>query len=249
MALTGAHVADPDATGDVMTLKLTSTTRRRWRRSIARCLQASRLRQLARLTRGRGMDLHARQQQCAHRAGAQCRRHADRYLHGARHGRRQRASWSTITINRRQRRGGDLRHGDRRGDRSRRRRQRHAGHADRDRHSDRHRRRQSGQHLPGGRAPARRATSGYGSYTMTAAGDLDLHARQQQRGGAGAQCRRHADRHLHGAHPGRHRAARHHHHPRRQRCGGDSGTTTGTVTEAGGVDQRHAGHADRDRRR
>ena len=42
-------------------------------------------------------------------------------------------------------------------------------HADSDRHADRHRRRQCAQHLHGGRV-RRRATSGYGSFTMTAAG-------------------------------------------------------------------------------
>ena len=34
----------------------------------------------------------------------------------------------------------------------------------------------------------------------------------------------------------RHRAGRDHHHQRRQRCGGDHRHHTGTVTEAGGVD-------------
>ena len=41
---------------------------------------------------------------------------------------------------------------------------------------------------------------------------VDLHARRQQRRGAGAQRHRHADRQLHGADRGRHRAARHRHH-------------------------------------
>ena len=39
--------------------------------------------------------------------------------------------------------------------------------------------------------------NGYGSYTLTAAGRVDLHAGQQQRGRAGAQCGRDADRHVH----------------------------------------------------
>ena len=62
---------------------------------------------------------------------------------------------------------------------------------------------------------------GFGTYTLTAAGRVDLHARQQQSGGAGAQRRRHADRQLHRAHRRRHRAGGDHHHQRRQRCRGD----------------------------
>ena len=43
---------------------------------------------------------------------------------------------------------------------------------------------------------------------------VDLHAGQQQRGRAGAQCGRDADRHLHGGDNGRHPATGDHHHQR-----------------------------------
>ena len=46
---------------------------------------------------------------------------------------------------------------------------------------------------------------------------VDLHAGQQQRGRAGAQCGRDADRHLHGGDNGRHPATGDHHHQRQQR--------------------------------
>ena len=49
------------------------------------------------------------------------------------------------------------------------------------------------------------SANGFGSYTLTAAGVLDLHAQQQQSGRAGAQRRRHADRHVHRHHGRRHR--------------------------------------------
>ena len=49
------------------------------------------------------------------------------------------------------------------------------------------------------------SANGYGNYTLTATGRMDLHARQQQCRGAGAQCRRHADRHVHRLHGRRHR--------------------------------------------
>ena len=45
---------------------------------------------------------------------------------------------------------------------------------------------------------------------------VDLHAGQQQCGRAGAQCGRDADRHLHGDHDRRHRAAGDHHHQRQR---------------------------------
>ena len=61
-----------------------------------------------------------------------------------------------------------------------------------------------------------RGASGYGTYTLTASGRLDLHARQQQSDRAGAQRRADADRQLHGDHGRRHRATRHHHHQWRQ---------------------------------
>ena len=78
---------------------------------------------------------------------------------------------------------------------------------------------------------------------------VDLHAQQRQRRGAGAQCRRHADRHLHGDHRRRHPAGGDDHHQRHQRRGhhfrrhdrlGDRGrrlpspgtpTATGTLTD------------------
>ena len=113
----------------------------------------------------------------------------------------------------------------------------------------RHRRRQSGNDAcHGGRhADAQRQRLRH----LHADGGrrLDLHARQQQSRGAGAQCRRHADRHVHGA----------------TRSDGTAqvvtitingandaavitGTTTGTVIGSRRRQQRHAGHADRDRR-
>ncbi len=61
------------------------------------------------------------------------------------------------------------------------------------------------------------SANGFGSYTLTADGRLDLHAQQQQSRRAGAQCRRCPDRQLHGDHGRRHRPAGHHHHRRRQR--------------------------------
>ena len=54
---------------------------------------------------------------------------------------------------------------------------------------------------------------------MTAAGVVDLHARRQQQRGAGARCRRHADRYVHGHDRGRHHAGGDDHHPWQQRCG------------------------------
>ena len=69
------------------------------------------------------------------------------------------------------------------------------------RHGDRQRQRLRQLHADGGRG-------------------VDLHARQQQRRGAGAQCRSDADRHLHRHHGRRHRPAGDRHHQRRQRRGG-----------------------------
>ena len=46
---------------------------------------------------------------------------------------------------------------------------------------------------------------------------VDLHAGQQQRGRAGAQCGRYADRHLHGGDIGRHLPGGDHHHQRQER--------------------------------
>ena len=81
------------------------------------------------------------------------------------------------------------------------------------------------------------SAGGYGTFTMTAAGVWTYTLDNSQQRGAGAQCRRHADRHLHGDHHGRHR----------QQVvtitihGANdaaiiSGATTGSVIEAGGVD-------------
>ena len=56
------------------------------------------------------------------------------------------------------------------GDRGRRRRQRHAGHPDRDRRSELHRRRQSQRPLGARRHGVLRGDSGFGTYTLTAAG-------------------------------------------------------------------------------
>ena len=91
------------------------------------------------------------------------------------------------------------------------------------------------------------SASGYGSYHAHRRRRLDLHARQQQCRGAGAQCRRHADRHLHRPHGRRHRAARHHHHQRRQRCGGDHRRLQRVGNRGRRCQQRHAGHPNRDR--
>ena len=78
------------------------------------------------------------------------------------------------------------------------------------------------------------AASVYGSYTLTAAWRLDLHAQQRQRHGAGAQCRADADRQLHRHHDRRHVAAGDRHHHRRQRRAGDQ--------------RHHIGQRDRSRR-
>ena len=112
---------------------------------------------------------------------------------------------------RQQRRGHYFRHHDRLSDRGWRRRQCYARHADRDRHAHRHRRRQSTQHLHGGwLADGERGRLRHlhddGGWRV------DLHDRQRQQRGAGAQCRRHADRHLHGHDRGRHRTGGNDHH-------------------------------------
>ena len=91
-------------------------------------------------------------------------------------------------------------------------------HANRDRHADRYRRRQYAQHLHGGEL-----TDGERGRLRHLHDDggwrVDLHARQRQQRGAGAQCRRHADRQLHGDHRRRHRTGGDDHHQRRQRRG------------------------------
>ena len=65
------------------------------------------------------------------------------------------------------------------------------------------------------------SANGYGSFTLTAAGVWIYTLNNSNRRGAGAQCRRHADRHVHGHHGRRHRPAGHHHHQRHQRRRGD----------------------------
>ena len=91
-----------------------------------------------------------------------------------------------------------------------------ARHADRDRHAHRHRRRQYPQHLHGGQLA--NGERGRLRHLHDDGGRrVDLHARRSQQRGAGAQCLRHADRHLHGDHHRRHRTGGNGHHPRRQR--------------------------------
>ena len=121
------------------------------------------------------------------------------------------------------RHGGGLGHDERHAGRGERGEQHHARHLAGVRDSDRHRCRQSTEYVPGGgggrahQLPLRHlCDDGWR--------DVDLHARRKQRGGAGAQCRQPAaDRHLRGAHPGRHPAAGDDHHQRRQRRGGGLG--------------------------
>ena len=88
----------------------------------------------------------------------------------------------------------------------------------------------------------------YGTLRADSDRGVDLHARQQQCRGAGAQRRRHADRQLHGADRRRHRAGGDHHHQRRQRCGGDQRHYIGQRDGSRRREQRHARHADRHRR-
>ena len=85
----------------------------------------------------------------------------------------------------------------------------------RQRRPRRHRPRQHRRCLAGGRG---RRRDGERLRQLRALGvrRVDLHARQRQRGRAGAQRRGHADRHLHGADRGRHRANRDRHDPRRR---------------------------------
>ena len=71
--------------------------------------------------------------------------------------------------------------------------------------------------LDGGQHGAASA-NGYGSYTLDRRRRVDLHARQQQRDRAGAQCRRHADRSLY------------RHHDRRHRPVGDQSPSTAPTT-------------------
>ena len=141
--------------------------------------------------RSRGVDLHAGRHQYG-RAGAQCRADADRHLH--RHdGRRHRAA-GDHHHQRQERRRSDQRRRQRVGDRGRRGRQRHA-HCDR-RPQFHRRRQQSERRLDRGRHDTdRQRLRQLHAHRRRA---VDLHAGQQQRGRAGAQCGRDADRHLHG---------------------------------------------------
>ena len=134
----------------------------------------------------------------------------------------------------------------RHGGRGRRRRQRHAGHADRDRRSELDRRRQCGRCLDRGRHGDRQRQWLRHLHPDRRRG-VDLHARQQQRDRAGAQCRRHADRHVHRHHGRRHRPAGDDHHQRRQRCGCDHRDRDGSGDRSRRRRQRHARHAHRDR--
>ena len=95
---------------------------------------------------------------------------------------------------RRQRRRGDQRRHQRRRRGGRRCRQRHAGHADRDRRSQCKRCRQHERCLDG-RQLADRQRQRLRQLHADGGRRLGLHAQQQQCRGAGAQCRRHADRH------------------------------------------------------
>ena len=140
-------------------------------------------------------------------------RDADRHVH--RHdGRRHRAA-GDHHHQRQERRRSDQRRRHRVGGRGRRGRQRHAG-ADRDRRPQFHRRRQqSERRLDGGRHDTGRQR--LRQLHAHRRRGVDLHAGRQQCGGAGAQCGRDADRHLHGGDNGRHPAAGDHHHQRQQR--------------------------------
>ena len=95
-------------------------------------------------------------------------------------------------------------------------------------------------------APAASA-SGYGSYTLTAAGVWTYTLDNNNADRAGAQRRRHADRQLHGVDRRRHRAARDHHHRRRQRRGRHHRRHHGERGRGRRRGQRHAGHSDRGR--
>ena len=78
-------------------------------------------------------------------------------------------------------------------------------------------------------------TNGYGSYALTRTGVWTYTLDNSNADGAGAQRRRDADRQLHGADRRRHRAAGDHHHLGANDAAVISGTTSGNVTEAGGV--------------
>ena len=100
-------------------------------------------------------------------------------------------------------------------DRSRRGQQRHAGHPRRDRQSQFHRCRQPERRLDRSRHRDRKHQRLRHLYADSGR-VVDLHARQQQRRGAGAQCRADPDRYVHRHDDRRHRTAGHHNHQRRQ---------------------------------
>ena len=100
--------------------------------------------------------------------------------------------------------------------RSRRCRQRYARHARRDRRPELGRCRQYSRCLDGGRHGNRKHQRLRQLYD-DGGRSLDLHAGRQQCRGAGAQCRRHAERSLYRHHHRRHRPAGDRHHQRRQR--------------------------------
>ena len=104
------------------------------------------------------------------------------------------------------------------GDRGRWRRQCQVRQADGDRHADRYRHRQCAQHLHGGHY-AKGEHRRLRHLHHDGGRRVDLHARRHQQRGAGAQCLRHADRHVHGDHHRRHPAGGDDHHRRHQRRG------------------------------
>ena len=136
-------------------------------------------------------------------------RDADRHLH--RHNGRRHLPGRDHHHQRRQRRRSDQWRFHRDGGRGRRCRQRHAGHT--------YRHRGSGCRRSAGLDACRHDTGRQRLRQLHAhrSRGVDLHAGQQQRGRAGAQCGRDADRHLHGGDNGRHPATGDHHHRRRQR--------------------------------
>ena len=77
---------------------------------------------------------------------------------------------------------------------------------------------------------------------------VDLHAGQQQRRRAGAQCRADADRHVHRHDGWRHPAAGDHHHQRQERRCSDQWRFHRAGGRGRRCQQQHAGHAHRDRR-
>ena len=159
------------------------------------------------------VDLHAQQRQ-QRGAGAQCRQHADRHLHRDHHRRHRKGGDGHHQ--RHQRRGHHFRHHDRLGDRGRRRRQCHAGTPTAtgtltDTDVDNAAQYLYGGYLTNGKRRRLRHLHDDGGWRV------DLHAQQRQQRGASAQCRRHADRQLHGDHRRRHRPGGDGHHQRQQR--------------------------------